>query len=42
MGKSPIPPLELAAKHTSAVLRELVDVGIMNASLINLRGDFII
>lgn len=41
MGKSSVAPLEMVARHAHAIVKELVDNGVMNASLININEDFI-
>jgi hypothetical protein len=42
MGKSPIAPLEMAVRHASALVKELVENASMNASLINVKDDFVV
>lgn len=42
MGKSPIAPLEMAVRHASSLVKELVENGSMNASLINVKDDFVV
>jgi Ran-binding protein 9/10 len=42
MGKSPIAPLEMAVRHASALIKELVENASMNASLINVKDDFVV
>ena len=41
MGKSSVAPLEMVVRHASALVRELVDHGVMDASLINVKDDFV-
>lgn len=42
MGKSPIAPLEMVVRHASGLMKELVDHGVMTASLINIKDDFVV
>ena len=42
MGKSSVAPLEMVVRHAYGLVRELVDHGVMNASLINVKGDFVV
>jgi len=42
MGKSSIAPLEMVVRHASGLVRELVDQGVMSASLINVKDDFVV
>jgi hypothetical protein len=42
MGKSSIAPLEMVVRHATGLTRELVDNGVMNASLINVKDDFVV
>jgi len=42
MGKSPIAPLELAVRHALSLVKELVENGSMNASVINVKDDFVV
>ena len=42
MGKSSVAPLEMVVRHASGLVRELVDQGIMSASLINVNEDFVV
>jgi hypothetical protein len=41
MGKSSVAPLEMVVRHASSLIRELVDNGVMNASLISVKNDFV-
>jgi hypothetical protein len=42
MGKSSVAPLEMIVRHASGLVKELVDQGIMNASLVNVKEDFVV
>lgn len=42
MGKSSVAPLEMVVRHASGLVRELVEQGVMNASLINVKDDFVV
>jgi hypothetical protein len=42
MGKSSVAPLEMVVRHASGLMRELVDHGIMVASLINVKDDLVV
>jgi len=42
MGKSSVAPLEIVVRHASGLVRELVDNGVMNASLINIKTDLVV
>jgi len=42
MGKSPTAALELAVRHASSLVKELVENGSMNASVINVKDDFVV
>ena len=42
MGKGSVAPLEMAVRHASGLVRELVEQGVMNASLINVKDDFLV
>ena len=42
MGKSSVAPLEMVVRHASGLVKELVDNGVMNASLINVKDDYVI
>jgi Ran-binding protein 9/10 len=41
MGKSSVAPLEMVVRHATGLARELVDNGVMNASLINVKNDLV-
>jgi hypothetical protein len=42
MGKSSVAPLEMVVRHASGLVKELVDNGVMNASLISIKDDFVV
>jgi hypothetical protein len=42
MGKSSVAPLEMVVRHASGIVKELVDNGVMNASLISIKDDFVV
>jgi hypothetical protein len=42
MGKSPVAPLEMAVRHAATLVKELVENGSMDASLINVTDDFVV
>jgi hypothetical protein len=42
MRKSSVAPLEMAVRHASGLVKELVDNGVMNASLISIKDDFVV
>lgn len=42
MGKSSVAPLEMVVRHASGLVRELVEQGVMNASLVNVKDDFVL
>jgi hypothetical protein len=42
MGKSSVAPLEMVVRHATGLVKELIDNGVMNASLISIKDDFVV